>query len=100
MAAAGFPGLLDEILAAGLPVSRFVVRNLRGDLIDSSPVGWEPGELPSLLIQRHAILRGWLPVEPGVFRPGAQLPRSSGLAGGTSRCPGMASPSRPPIWLR
>lgn len=74
IAAAGIAGLLEEILAAGLPVSRFVVRNLRGDLIDSSPAEREPGELPSLLIQRRSILEAMAArLDPGVFRPGAGL---------------------------
>lgn len=74
IAAAGIEGLLEEILAAGLPVSRFVVRNLRGDLIDSSPAEREPGDLPSLLIQRRAILEAMAArLDPAVFRPGAGL---------------------------
>ncbi|MCX5956572.1 MAG: FAD-dependent monooxygenase [Cyanobacteria bacterium] len=74
IAAAGIPALLEEILAAGLPVSRFVVRNLRGDLINSSPAEREPGELPSLLIQRRFILEAMAArLEAGVFRPGAGL---------------------------
>ncbi len=74
IAAAGIAGLLEEILAAGLPVSRFVVRNLRGDLIESSPAEREPGELPSLLIQRRSILEAMAArLDPGVFRPGAGL---------------------------
>ena len=55
LAAAELPGLLERVLAAGVPVSRFVVRNLRGDLIESSPAAREPGELPSLLVPRRAI---------------------------------------------
>ncbi len=74
IAAAGIPGLLEEILAAGLPVSRFVVRNLRGDLIESSPAEREPGEQPSLLIQRRFILEAMAArLDRGVFRPGAGL---------------------------
>jgi len=74
LAAAGLDGLLEDILAAGLPVSRFVVRNLRGDLIDSSPAEREPGELPSLLIQRRAILEAMAArLDPSVFCPGAGL---------------------------
>ncbi|MCX5960309.1 MAG: FAD-dependent monooxygenase, partial [Cyanobacteria bacterium] len=74
IAAAGIPALLEEILAAGLPVSRFVVRNLRGDLINSSPAEREPGELPSLLIQRRFILVALAArLDRGVFRPGAGL---------------------------
>lgn len=74
IAAAGIDGLLAEILAAGLPVSRFVVRNLRGDLINSTEAEREAGELPSLLIQRRAILTALASrLEPGVFRPGSAL---------------------------
>lgn len=74
VAAAGIEGLLEDLLAAGLPVSRFVVRNLRGDLINSSEAGREPGELPSLLIQRRHILEAMARrLEPGVFRPGSAL---------------------------
>jgi len=74
IAAAGIGGLLEDILAAGQPVSRFVVRNLRGDLIESSEAAAEPGELPSLLIQRRAILEAMAArLDPGVFRPGAGL---------------------------
>ena len=74
IAAAGIGGLLEQILAAGQPVSRFVVRNLRGDLIESSEAAGEPGELPSLLIQRRAILEAMAArLDPGVFRPGAGL---------------------------
>jgi 2-polyprenyl-6-methoxyphenol hydroxylase-like FAD-dependent oxidoreductase len=74
IAAAGIPGLLEEILAAGLPVSRFVVRNLRGDLIESSPAERKPGERPSLLIQRRFILEAMAArLDPDVFRPGAGL---------------------------
>ena len=74
IAAAGIGGLLEQILAAGQPVSRFVVRNLRGDLIESSEAAGEPGELPSLLIQRRAILEAMAArLDSGVFRPGAGL---------------------------
>jgi 2-polyprenyl-6-methoxyphenol hydroxylase-like FAD-dependent oxidoreductase len=74
IAAAAIPGLLEEILAAGLPVSRFVVRNLRGDLISSSEAETGPVALPSLLIARRAILEALAShLQPGVFRPGSAL---------------------------
>lgn len=74
IAAAGIDGLLDELLAAALPVSRFVVRNLRGDLINSSEAERESGDLPSLLIQRQVILEAMAArLQPGVFRPGSAL---------------------------
>jgi 2-polyprenyl-6-methoxyphenol hydroxylase-like FAD-dependent oxidoreductase len=56
IAGSGVEGLAERILAGGLPVSRFVVRNLRGDLIESSPAPREEGECPSLLIHRRVIL--------------------------------------------
>jgi 2-polyprenyl-6-methoxyphenol hydroxylase-like FAD-dependent oxidoreductase len=56
IAASGLDGLLERILSRGLPVSRFVVRNLRGDLIDSTPAPHQEGECSSLLIHRGAIL--------------------------------------------
>lgn len=56
IAAAGLAGLLEEVQAAGLPVQRFVVRNLRGDQIEASPVERDADALPSLLIPRPAIV--------------------------------------------
>jgi 2-polyprenyl-6-methoxyphenol hydroxylase-like FAD-dependent oxidoreductase len=74
LAAAQLPGLLERVLAAGVPVSRFVVRNLRGDLINSSPAEREPGELPSLLVPRRAILEALeAHLEPGVLMVRAEL---------------------------
>lgn len=67
-------GLLERLLADGLPVNRFVVRNLRGDLIESAPAERQPHELPSLLIHRRAILEALADaLPPGVLRPGAEL---------------------------
>lgn len=76
IAASGVEGLLDRFLRQGLPVSRFVVRNLRGDLIESSPAPREEGDLPSLLIHRRAILEALaeaLPADRITF--GAELLR-------------------------
>lgn len=74
VAGAGIPGLLNDLLAAGRPVEQFVIRNLRGDLIETSPAEREPGELPSLLIRRQAILEAlWRHADPGSFRGGAEL---------------------------
>ncbi|MFM7643099.1 MAG: FAD-dependent oxidoreductase [Cyanobium sp.] len=56
IAASGLKGLLERLLAEGLPVSTFVVRNLRGDLIERAPAERQEGELPSLLIHRRTIL--------------------------------------------
>jgi 2-polyprenyl-6-methoxyphenol hydroxylase-like FAD-dependent oxidoreductase len=56
IAASALAGLLERVLRDGLPVSHFVVRNLRGDLIDRTPAPREAGEWPSLLIHRRAIL--------------------------------------------
>lgn len=76
IAASGVEGLLDRVLHQGLPVSRFEVRNLRGDRIETSPAPREEGELPSLLIHRRAILEALtdaLPSERITF--GAELLR-------------------------
>ncbi len=68
VAAAAVPGLLDDLLAGGHPVQRFVFRNLRGDLIEASPAEREAGELPSLLIHRRAILDAlWGHLDPACF---------------------------------
>jgi 2-polyprenyl-6-methoxyphenol hydroxylase-like FAD-dependent oxidoreductase len=67
--AAAIPGLLEDLLAGGHPVRRFVFRNLRGDLIEASPAEREAGELPSLLIHRRAILDAlWRHLDPACFR--------------------------------
>ncbi|MEA5413555.1 FAD-dependent oxidoreductase [Synechococcus sp. BA-132 BA5] len=69
VAAAAIPGLLDDLLAGGHPVQRFVFRNLRGDLIEASPAEREAGELPSLLIHRRAILDAlWRHLDPACFQ--------------------------------
>ncbi|WP_411870508.1 FAD-dependent oxidoreductase [Vulcanococcus limneticus] len=83
LAGAGIPGLLNDLLAAGRPVEQFVIRNLRGDLIETSPAEREPGELPSLLIRRQAILEAlWRHADPGSFRGGAELEHWQQDAGG------------------
>ncbi len=74
VAAAPIPGLLDDLLAGGHPVQRFVFRNLRGDLIEASPAEREAGELPSLLIHRRAILDAlWRHLDPSSFQGGRSL---------------------------
>ncbi|KEF42246.1 MAG: hypothetical protein ER33_06910 [Cyanobium sp. CACIAM 14] len=74
VAAAAIPGLLDDLLAGGHPVQRFVFRNLRGGLIEASSAEREAGELPSLLIHRRAILDAlWKHLDPVCFRGGHSL---------------------------
>ncbi|MFN9631250.1 MAG: FAD-dependent oxidoreductase [Cyanobacteriota bacterium] len=74
IAASGLDGLLERILSRGLPVSRFVVRNLRGDLIDSTPAPHQEGECPSLLIHRGAILEALMEAVPlDLVHLGAEL---------------------------
>jgi 2-polyprenyl-6-methoxyphenol hydroxylase-like FAD-dependent oxidoreductase len=74
IAAAGLDGLLEELLAAGLPVRRFVVRNLRGDQIEASPVERSHDELPSLLIPRPAIVEALARrLEAGSLHRGSEL---------------------------
>jgi 2-polyprenyl-6-methoxyphenol hydroxylase-like FAD-dependent oxidoreductase len=74
VAAAAVPGLLEALVASGQPVQRFVIRNLRGDTIETSPVEREPGELPALLIHRRAILEAlWGALDPSGFHGGREL---------------------------
>lgn len=74
VAASGVPGLLDTLLAAGQPVQRFVIRNLRGDTIETSPVERDPDELPALLVHRRAILEAlWSCWDPAGFRGSSEL---------------------------
>ena len=76
IAAAAVPGLLEALLAGGQPVQRFVIRNLRGDTIESSPVEREAEELPALLIHRRAILEAlWGSFHAASFRGGRELLR-------------------------
>jgi 2-polyprenyl-6-methoxyphenol hydroxylase-like FAD-dependent oxidoreductase len=68
------PGLLEALLASGQPVQRFVIRNLRGDTIETSPVERDPHERPALLIHRRAILQAlWGAMDSVGFRPGSEL---------------------------
>lgn len=72
--AAGEPQLLDRLLASGVPVSRFEVRNLRGDTISDTPAAHDPDQPPSLLIDRPAILAALLDGLPsGVLRCGVEV---------------------------
>lgn len=74
VAAAAIPGLLDDLLAGGHPVQRFVFRNLRGDLIEASAAERDSGDLPSLLIHRRAILDAlWRHLDPACFQGGRSL---------------------------
>ncbi|MFN9530466.1 MAG: FAD-dependent oxidoreductase [Cyanobacteriota bacterium] len=74
IAASGLEGLLERLLAEGLPVSTFVVRNLRGDLIERAPAERQEGELPSLLIHRRTILEALAAcLPPEVLVPNAEL---------------------------
>lgn len=56
ISACGDQGLLSKLLDSGKEVSRYVIRNLRGAVINSSPAEVLPGELPALLIHRKAIM--------------------------------------------
>lgn len=74
IAAGGVPGLLDALLAAGQPVSRYVFRNLKGGEIERSPVEREPDALPALLIHRSTILEAlWTAFDPADFKPCSEL---------------------------
>lgn len=68
------PGLLDQLLRAGQPVRRFVIRNLKGGVISRSEVDISDGELPSQLIQRSAILSAlWNCFDASDFRGNSEL---------------------------
>jgi 2-polyprenyl-6-methoxyphenol hydroxylase-like FAD-dependent oxidoreductase len=74
IAASAVEGLLERLLAQGLPVNRFVVRNLRGDLIESAPAERQANAYPSLLIHRRAILEALVDTLPAaLLQPGAEL---------------------------
>jgi len=60
LARGGDPALLERILAAGMPVGRFVFRNLRGGEIEAAPAEHPADAPPSLLIHRSAILEALL----------------------------------------
>lgn len=60
IAASGDRALLGQLLSAGQPVSRFEVRNLRGDTISDAPAEQDSDRQPALLIERPAILAALL----------------------------------------
>ena len=60
IAASGDRPLLEQLLSAGQPVSRFEVRNLRGDTISDAPAEQDSDRQPALLIERPAILAALL----------------------------------------
>jgi salicylate hydroxylase len=60
----GNPQLCKKIMAAGIPVSNFEFRNLKGKLVNSSSPEYAPDELPGMLIHRKAILETLLEFLP------------------------------------
>lgn len=56
----GNPHICQAIINAGVPVSRFEFRNLRGDLINAEPMSYTDDELPGMLVHRKAILHALL----------------------------------------
>jgi 2-polyprenyl-6-methoxyphenol hydroxylase-like FAD-dependent oxidoreductase len=60
----GNPQLCQKIMAAGIPVSNFEFRNLKGQLVNSSSPEYAPDELPGMLIHRKAILETLLEFLP------------------------------------
>ena len=74
IAAAGVPGMVEALLAAGQPGPRFVIRNLRGDTIETSPVEREDDDWPGLLVHRRAILEVlWSWFDASGFRGASEL---------------------------
>jgi 2-polyprenyl-6-methoxyphenol hydroxylase-like FAD-dependent oxidoreductase len=80
--------VLERVLAGGLPVQRFVIRNLRGGQIESSPAPPpENGQLPSLLIHRKAILAAlWQGFDAADFRGAHALESWRQNADGVEAC--------------
>jgi 2-polyprenyl-6-methoxyphenol hydroxylase-like FAD-dependent oxidoreductase len=71
---AGVPGLAEGLIAAGQPVHTFHMRNLRGGEINVAQAEQEPGEPPSLLIHRSAILQTlWRAIDPALFHGGCAV---------------------------
>jgi 2-polyprenyl-6-methoxyphenol hydroxylase-like FAD-dependent oxidoreductase len=56
ISACGDEGLITELINSGKTVSRYVFRNLRGEIIKSSLATVMPGDFPPLLIHRKAIM--------------------------------------------
>lgn len=61
---AGNPELCQKIMAAGVKVSNFEFRNLKGNLVNSSSPEYAADELPGMLIYRKAILNTLLEFLP------------------------------------
>jgi salicylate hydroxylase len=60
----GSPQLCQKVMGAGIPVSNFEFRNLKGQLVNSSSPDYLPNELPGMLIHRKAILETLLEFVP------------------------------------
>lgn len=66
--------ICQKIISAGVPVSRFEFRNLRGGVINSEPVSYADDELPGMLVHRKAILEALLsPLPPDCIQGNAEL---------------------------
>ena len=72
--AAGLDDLVADWRAASQPVQRFVFRNLRGGLIETSAPDQDPLRPPSLLIHRRVVLDTLAStLRPGCFHGGWEL---------------------------
>lgn len=70
----GDPEICRNIMRAGVPVSRFEFRNLRGGVINSQPVSYAEDELPGMLVHRKSILEALLaPLPPDCVHGNAEL---------------------------
>ncbi|MBD2464912.1 FAD-dependent monooxygenase [Oscillatoria sp. FACHB-1407] len=56
----GDPEVCQAIIRAGVPVTRFEFRNLKGELINAEDVTYAEAELPGILIHRRLILEALL----------------------------------------
>jgi 2-polyprenyl-6-methoxyphenol hydroxylase-like FAD-dependent oxidoreductase len=74
ISAFGDQSLLSQLLDSGMEVSRYVIRNLRGAVINSSPAHVIPGEYPALLIHRKVIMNALISrLDPDSVMVGSHL---------------------------
>lgn len=60
----GNPEICQKVIKAGIPVSKFEFRNLRGEVANSESVTYAEKELPGMLVHRRAILEALLEAVP------------------------------------
>jgi salicylate hydroxylase len=56
----GNPEICHRIIQGGIPVTHFVFRNLKGEVINEESANYAEGELPGMLVHRKVILEALL----------------------------------------